>query len=132
MRHEKPPRTCYKSFRYQKFHCLNNCDLKKVCKFSVFNLEFQKFFLIRRTIFSHRRSEQFGNKILLIWLSNRSPQCSPDYVLHATNNLALRWGYFLLPLFSINFWIPSRNQKVTPLVKVSLVILNTRNQTLRV
>ena len=31
---------------------------QKVCKFSVFILEFQKFFSVNRTFFSHSRSEQ--------------------------------------------------------------------------
>ena len=33
--------------------------ISKICKFSAFSLEFQKFFLNTRTIFSHSRSEQF-------------------------------------------------------------------------
>ena len=46
--------------------CYQNCsDLlwDFFCKFLAFSLEFQKFFLITRTIFSHSRSEQF-------WLQN--------------------------------------------------------------
>ena len=39
--------------------------ISKVFKFLTFNLEFQKFFSINRTIFYHRRSEQF-------WEQNRS------------------------------------------------------------
>ena len=38
-----------------------------LCKFMAFSLEFQKIFLITRTIFSHSRSEQFGNKIPLLF-----------------------------------------------------------------
>ena len=43
------------------FHSLNKLFLwsQKVCKFSAFSLEFQKFFSITRTIFSHSKSEQF-------------------------------------------------------------------------
>ena len=33
--------------------------IQNFCKFSAFSLEFQKFFSITRTIFSHSRSEQF-------------------------------------------------------------------------
>ena len=40
-------------------------DLPTALKFSAFSLEFQIFFLITRTIFSHSRSENFGNKIPL-------------------------------------------------------------------
>ena len=43
------------------FHRLNKLFWwsQRFCKFSAFSLEFQKFFLITRTIFSHSRSEQF-------------------------------------------------------------------------
>ena len=43
------------------FHCLNKLfqGFQKFCKFSAFSLEFQKFFLVNKTIFSHTRSEQF-------------------------------------------------------------------------
>ena len=43
------------------FHCLYKLFQwsQKNCKFSSFSLEFQKFFSITRTIFSHSRSEQF-------------------------------------------------------------------------
>ena len=39
---------------------------QKFCKFSAFSLEFQKFFSITRTIFSHSRSEHLFNKILIL------------------------------------------------------------------
>ena len=32
---------------------------QKICKFSAFSLEFQKFFLITKNFFSHIKSEQF-------------------------------------------------------------------------
>ena len=54
-----------KAFCYEKlfwpFTVRTNCssDRKFFCKFSAFSLEFQKFFSITRTIFSHSRSEQF-------------------------------------------------------------------------
>ena len=41
---------------------------QKFCKFSAFSLEFQTFFSITRTIFSHSRSEQFGNKIPCLYI----------------------------------------------------------------
>ena len=59
------PGTSKKSIMLPKivltFHCLNKLFLwsQKFCKFSAFSLEFQKFFSITRTIFSHSRSEQF-------------------------------------------------------------------------
>ena len=34
--------------------------MTKFCKFFALSLEFQKFYLITRTIFSHSRSEKFG------------------------------------------------------------------------
>ena len=37
----------------------NDKMISKILKFSAFNLEFQNFFSITRTIFSHSRSEQF-------------------------------------------------------------------------
>ena len=43
------------------FHCLNKLFWRsqKCCKFSTFSLEFQKFFSITRTFFSHSMSEKF-------------------------------------------------------------------------
>jgi hypothetical protein len=61
-----------KAFCYQKLFWPFNVwinfssDLKKTCKFSAFSLEFQKIFLITKTIFSHSRSENFGNKIPIL------------------------------------------------------------------
>ena len=54
-----------KAFCYQKLfwpftawiHC--SSDLKNFAKFLTLSLEFQKFFSITRTFFSHSRSEQF-------------------------------------------------------------------------
>jgi len=49
------------SKNFLNFHCSNKLLWwsQNVCKFLAFSLEFQKFFLITKTIFSHSRSEQF-------------------------------------------------------------------------
>ena len=62
---EKPSGTSWKRILLPKivltFYCLDKLFLQsqKFCKVSAFSLEFQKFFLITRTFFSHSRSEQF-------------------------------------------------------------------------
>ena len=46
--------------------------ISKICKFSAFSLEFQKFFSITRTIFSHSRSEQFWQQNTIVQWFNQS------------------------------------------------------------
>ena len=52
---------CYLPDIILTFHCLNKLFKwsQKFWKFSAFSFEFQIFFSITRTIFSHSRSEQF-------------------------------------------------------------------------
>ena len=81
------------------FHCLNKMFQwsQKFWKFSAFSLEFQKFFSIARTIFSHSRSEQNTISMLSIMAENVKKIIS-NAIFGISGVIGLLWFFYEISL----------------------------------
>ena len=123
-----------------KFHCWNKLFQLSLnfCKFSTYNLEFQKFFSIIRTIFLTVGQNNFGNKIpfnqtktdfsiklqltspILLQITVRSFLKPP----HCTNyeKSIISFGYVYFQTKTLRFGIPPNPQPILPQTTPTLQI----------